>query len=180
MCRLRRARTGSETGVGMTFNVVRERSAKCGVRPDVAAIHCVPLRWAECRIGHHIYFQLSSPQELHQFWLLSPVLSGFTAIRGSTGGQRSRFGFQINFGVVQMCCSTFALHPGRHQGIACTRVALARRCTMNTLRQAVRDYLDLRRSLGFKLMEESTALPDFVAFMEQHRASYATQALALA
>jgi hypothetical protein len=51
---------------------------------------------------------------------------------------------------------------------------------MNTLRQAVRDYLDLRRSLGFKLMEESTALPDFVAFMEQHRASYATQALALA
>jgi integrase len=51
---------------------------------------------------------------------------------------------------------------------------------MNTLRQAVQDYLDLRRSLGFKLREESTALPNFVAFMEQHRASYVTQALALA
>jgi len=51
---------------------------------------------------------------------------------------------------------------------------------MNPLRQAVQDYLDLRRSLGFKLREESTALPNFVAFMEQHRASYVTQALALA
>jgi integrase/recombinase XerD len=51
---------------------------------------------------------------------------------------------------------------------------------MNALRQAVQDYLDLRRSLGFKLREESTALPNFVAFMEQHRASYITQSLALA
>ncbi len=51
---------------------------------------------------------------------------------------------------------------------------------MNALRQAVQDYLNLRRSLGFKLREESTALPDFVAFMEQHRASYITQTLALA
>ena len=51
---------------------------------------------------------------------------------------------------------------------------------MNALRQAVQDYLDLRRSLGFKLREESTALPDFVAFLEQHRASYITQTLALA
>jgi integrase/recombinase XerD len=51
---------------------------------------------------------------------------------------------------------------------------------MNTLRQAVQDYLDLRRSLGFKLREESTALPDFVAFMEQHRTPYIMQALALA
>jgi integrase/recombinase XerD len=50
---------------------------------------------------------------------------------------------------------------------------------MNALRQAIQDYLDLRRSLGFKLREESTAL-DFVTFMEQHRASYVTQALALA
>ncbi|WP_233874917.1 tyrosine-type recombinase/integrase [Paraburkholderia adhaesiva] len=50
---------------------------------------------------------------------------------------------------------------------------------MNTLRQAVQDYLNLRRSLGFKLKKEGSALPDFVAFMEQHRASYVTQALAL-
>jgi integrase len=51
---------------------------------------------------------------------------------------------------------------------------------MNTLRQAVQDYLDLRRSLGFKLNKAGNALPDFVAFMEQHRAPYVTQALALA
>ncbi|OXC76226.1 tyrosine-type recombinase/integrase [Caballeronia sordidicola] len=51
---------------------------------------------------------------------------------------------------------------------------------MNTLRQAVQDYLDLRRSLGFKLNEAGRALPDFVAFMERHRAPYVTQALALA
>jgi len=50
---------------------------------------------------------------------------------------------------------------------------------MNTLRQAVQDYLDLRRSLGFKLNEAGNALPDFVAFMDQHRAPYVTQALAL-
>ena len=50
---------------------------------------------------------------------------------------------------------------------------------MNTLRQAVQEYLDLRRSLGFKLIEAGKALPDFVAFMERHRASFITQALAL-
>ncbi|TDY16788.1 site-specific recombinase XerD [Paraburkholderia sp. BL6665CI2N2] len=51
---------------------------------------------------------------------------------------------------------------------------------MNTLREAVQDYLDLRRSLGFKLKAAGNALPDFVAFMEQHRAPYVTQTLALA
>jgi integrase/recombinase XerD len=51
---------------------------------------------------------------------------------------------------------------------------------MNTLRQAVQDYLNLRRSLGFKLNEAGRALQDFVAFMERHRAPYVTQALALA
>ncbi|CAG2161265.1 hypothetical protein [Cupriavidus numazuensis] len=50
---------------------------------------------------------------------------------------------------------------------------------MNTLRQAVQEYLDLRRSLGFKLKEAGKALPDFVAFMERHRASFVTHALAL-
>ena len=50
---------------------------------------------------------------------------------------------------------------------------------MTTLRQAVQDYLGLRRSLGFKLQEAGKALPDFVAFLEQHRAKYITQSLAL-
>jgi integrase/recombinase XerD len=51
---------------------------------------------------------------------------------------------------------------------------------MNTLRQAVTEYLSLRRGLGFKLKEAGTALLDFVKFLEQHRASYVTQTLALA
>jgi len=51
---------------------------------------------------------------------------------------------------------------------------------MNTLRQAGQDYLSLRRGLGFKLREAGKRLLDFVTFLEQHRASYITQALALA
>jgi integrase len=51
---------------------------------------------------------------------------------------------------------------------------------MNTLRQAVQEYLSLRRDLGFKLQDAGKGLLDFVTFMEQHRASYITQALALA
>jgi integrase/recombinase XerD len=51
---------------------------------------------------------------------------------------------------------------------------------MNTLRQAVREYLAMRRSLGFKLCKCGPRLCDFVTFMEQRRASYITLALALA
>ena len=51
---------------------------------------------------------------------------------------------------------------------------------MNTLRQVLQEYLSLRHGLGFKLREAGKALLDFVTFMEQHRASYITQALALA
>ena len=50
---------------------------------------------------------------------------------------------------------------------------------MNTLRQAVTEYLAMRRSLGFKLREAGNALPDFVTFMEQNRALIITQSLAL-
>jgi len=50
---------------------------------------------------------------------------------------------------------------------------------MNTLREAVQEYLDLRRSLGFKLQSAGAALPDFVTFMEKRRASYITHDLAL-
>jgi len=50
---------------------------------------------------------------------------------------------------------------------------------MNTLRQAVHEYLSMRRNLGFKLREAGKALLDFVTFMEQHRALYITEALAL-
>jgi integrase/recombinase XerD len=51
---------------------------------------------------------------------------------------------------------------------------------MNILRQAVKDYLSLRRSLGFTLLEAGKGLLDFVTFMERHHASYITSALALA
>jgi integrase/recombinase XerD len=51
---------------------------------------------------------------------------------------------------------------------------------MTTLRQAVEDYLPMRRHLGFPWREAGTALRDFVAFMEHHRASSITQTLALA
>jgi integrase/recombinase XerD len=45
---------------------------------------------------------------------------------------------------------------------------------MNTLRQAVQEYLSLRRDLGFKLQDAGKGLLDFVTFMD------ITQALALA
>jgi integrase len=51
---------------------------------------------------------------------------------------------------------------------------------MNTLRQAVRQYLSMRRALGFKLRQAGDGLLDFVTFMEQQRASYITLPLALA
>ena len=51
---------------------------------------------------------------------------------------------------------------------------------MTGLRQAVREYLSMRRDLGFQLRKAGKGLLDFVTFMEQHRASYITQALALA
>jgi integrase len=51
---------------------------------------------------------------------------------------------------------------------------------MNSLRQAVAEYLAMRRSLGFKLQSTGPALLDFVSFLEQHRASYITLQLALA
>lgn len=50
---------------------------------------------------------------------------------------------------------------------------------MNTLREAVREYLEMRRGLGFKLREAGNGLIDFVAFLEQHKASYITQTLVL-
>jgi integrase/recombinase XerD len=51
---------------------------------------------------------------------------------------------------------------------------------MTTLRQAVQEYVNMRRDLGFKLREASKALLDFVTFMENRDAPYITQVLALA
>lgn len=51
---------------------------------------------------------------------------------------------------------------------------------MNTLHQAIQDYLTMRRDLGFKLREAGKGLLDFAAFMRQRHALYITSKLALA
>lgn len=50
---------------------------------------------------------------------------------------------------------------------------------MNSLEQALKDYLRIRRSLGFLLREPATCLRNFVAFLQAQRASYITTELAL-
>lgn len=50
---------------------------------------------------------------------------------------------------------------------------------MNGLHQALQEYLQLRRSLGFKLHDAGLQLPRFVDFMEQRQAEHITARLAL-
>ena len=50
---------------------------------------------------------------------------------------------------------------------------------MSALQEAVRDYLELRRSLGFKLVDAGLMLPRFIDFLEQRGSSFITTALAL-
>jgi integrase/recombinase XerD len=40
---------------------------------------------------------------------------------------------------------------------------------MNRLRKAVRDYLTMRRGLGFKLVRHEAGLQEFVSFLERKR-----------
>jgi integrase len=50
---------------------------------------------------------------------------------------------------------------------------------MSQLRKAVRDYLTMRRGLGFKLVRHEAALQDFTLFLTQRRSSRITVNLAL-
>ena len=50
---------------------------------------------------------------------------------------------------------------------------------MKTLRQAVMDYLSLRRSLGFKLTKHDSCLREFVSFLKQKGAARISTSLAL-
>jgi integrase/recombinase XerD len=50
---------------------------------------------------------------------------------------------------------------------------------MNTLRTAAREYLAMRRNLGFKMDGADKPLLNFITFVEQHGAVYITQQLAL-
>jgi integrase len=51
---------------------------------------------------------------------------------------------------------------------------------MTDLQQVVRDYLSIRRCLGFKLDRYGALLPDFVAFLEESGSSFITVPLSLA
>lgn len=50
---------------------------------------------------------------------------------------------------------------------------------MNVMRQALDDYLRIRRALGFKLEREGYLLPQFIDFLEAHGSVCVTTALAL-
>ena len=51
---------------------------------------------------------------------------------------------------------------------------------MNTLREAIHEYIDMRRNLGFKLNDTRRGLLAFARFMEQQRTPFITESLALA
>jgi len=50
---------------------------------------------------------------------------------------------------------------------------------MSQLQKAVRDYIEMRRALGFKLTEAAVGLRDFVSFLKRRSASHITIPLAL-
>jgi len=50
---------------------------------------------------------------------------------------------------------------------------------MNTLREALQEYLRLRRGLGYKMHDAGLVLARFVGFMEERGAEYITVRLAL-
>ncbi|MCM2446244.1 tyrosine-type recombinase/integrase [Rahnella sp. CG8] len=50
---------------------------------------------------------------------------------------------------------------------------------MNTLREALDEYLQLRRSLGFKLHDEGLQLPRFITFLEERDTPHITVVLAI-
>ena len=50
---------------------------------------------------------------------------------------------------------------------------------MNTLRTALREYLTLRRDMGFKFQNEEKRLVKFVTFMEERHAPTITYKLAI-
>ena len=50
---------------------------------------------------------------------------------------------------------------------------------MNTLREALQEYLALRRGLGYKMHDAGRLLPRFVSFLEERQAKHITARLAL-
>ena len=50
---------------------------------------------------------------------------------------------------------------------------------MNSLREALQEYIDLRRGLGYKMRDEGLLLPRFVTYLEEHRTEHISARLAL-
>ena len=50
---------------------------------------------------------------------------------------------------------------------------------MRDLRKGIRDYLMLRRGLGFKLVKHEAGLKEFASFLERKRSTHITSELAL-
>src|SRR5439155_9442926 len=57
--------------------------------------------------------------------------------------------------------------------------ALAGRWAMKSPRQAAKDYIQMRRHLGFRMRHEERRLKRFVSFMERYNAPHITTKLAL-
>ena len=63
--------------------------------------------------------------------------------------------------------TTAQYSKSRSSGVARVGAAMAREREMSPLRAALRDYLRIRRSLGFKLESDERLLEDFIGFLEQ-------------
>jgi hypothetical protein len=65
------------------------------------------------------------------------------------------------------------LREGGHGLAGDIGFALARRCAVTSWRKRVEEYVELRRSLGFKLLEAKVGLIQFAAFLQQRAARHA-------
>ncbi len=73
----------------------------------------------------------------------------------------------------------FGIHEDQHRGPARARPPLAG-CVMTGLRETLAGYLDLRRSLGFKLERDEKLLGQFITHLEQRGTGTITVTDALA
>src|ERR1035441_1720029 len=71
------------------------------------------------------------------------------------------------------------LRQSRRHRLAHLGVAVARRWSMNRLSKAVRDYLTMRRGLGFKLVRHEAGLREFLSFLARKRSTCITVNLAM-
>ena len=78
------------------------------------------------------------------------------------------------------CFDDGDLRQGRPRHLANDRPPLARRRSMNVLRQALTDYLAVRRVLGYRLARAEKLLAQFLAFVEDRGEEHLTIETALA